>query len=89
MKESLVTALRALYVTQKVTEQDRPEIPPTRDELQLHGVTKAQLKKLEAKGLCKSEVIVVREGSRVCGRPTYTLTSTGDALCTSLFGRTE
>jgi hypothetical protein len=82
-------ALHKLYGIGEVIAKNRPDVPPTRDELASLGVTKQELKDLEALGLIKSRTMIVTQTFRnlnktTTGRPVYTITSLGKEVCAQL-----
>ena len=82
--------LRRFYIVSEVVKSRHPEFPPTRDELEVIGLTKKHLRELENKGICSSATVIVEEqtkkgGKRICGRVAYAFTDIGAELC-KLYG---
>ena len=84
--EGMKIALHNLAVLTQHTLEDRPDVPPTRDELCLmKNTTKKDLKLLENVGLIKGETIIVKErvnqentATRTVGRVCYRFTPIGE-----------
>lgn len=55
-------------------EQSRKEVMPTRQELELAGLDKRTIKDLEKHGYIKTETLILRENTQVCGRVVHYLT---------------
>ena len=86
MNDKTKKSLRVLFILNKQTEADRPDIPPTKQELEIAKVGKKELRSLESIGACKSFIINVNSGASKSstGRMVYQMTSLGYELCKQL-----
>ena len=81
MKPHQIDGLYKLFLMTYHTKDERPDIPPTREELANLGVDKKTLKFFETKGWCKTEVLALQEGKISRGRVVYILTPDGYSVC--------
>lgn len=89
MKKETVGCLKAVFELSQVTATERPEVPPTRDELLLVGATKKGLKELTRLGLVRDDLVNVVEtltngNTRKVGRVAYKLTALGQETVNQL-----
>lgn len=82
-------ALHKLYQLGEIIAKNRPDVPPTRDELANLGVTKQELKDLERLSLVKSQLMIVDQAGKnmqktTTGRVVYVLTRLGKEVCAQL-----
>jgi hypothetical protein len=93
LTENDKSTLQKLYHFAEMVSKQRPDVPPTRDELANLGASKQDLKNLERLELVQSRTMVLdqhyRNGSKVTsGRVVYALTDVGREVCTQLGFRT-
>ena len=81
-------SLHKIHQISGVITKQRPDVPPTRDELEHLGVTKRDLKDLEYLGLIKNRTMIVTQtngnGRTTTGRVVYTITTLGREVCAQL-----
>ena len=79
-------AFKIFHLVHAMVIQDRPTIPPIRQELEFSGLGKKELRPLVIKGLVRefSKIVSARDVRSSQGRMCYTLTDAGKALASEL-----
>lgn len=66
--------LRRIFPLMQFAEQSRKDVMPTRQELEMVGVFKNDVKDLVKHGYIKTETLMLRENQLVCGRVVHYMT---------------
>jgi hypothetical protein len=87
--DKLKPALQKAYQLSTLVASQRPDIPPTREEVGHLGVTKKDLKELERYGLLQTFHMNVTENLRngfstTTGRVVFKMTAVGHEVCDQL-----
>ena len=79
MNARLTEAFRRFMIIYRMSIQDRPGCPPTRDELGPAGIDKKSLQKLTSMGILKDDYmpIQVLSSESIRTKPVYRVTSLG------------